>query len=101
MSILNFRFRPEGELLVLQLLEQKERDPYYGRYDTGGLWRDAKVEDMIDAMSAIQERAASLAAARERVSERGEPSLAELVEKFKDFPVDLEFSGRTSRRDAP
>jgi hypothetical protein len=56
---------------------------------------------MIDAMSAIQERAASLAAARERVSERGEPSLAELVDKFKDFPVDLEFSGRTSRRDAP
>lgn len=48
MSIEAIRFRAEGEFIVLQVLERAERAEYY-TYSASGSWRDAKVEDMLEA----------------------------------------------------
>lgn len=48
MSIEAIRFRAEGAFIVLQVLERVERSGHYS-YDTSGSWRDAKVEDMLEA----------------------------------------------------
>jgi hypothetical protein len=54
MSITAIRLRAEGDLLVLQVLEATENN-YYGR-DSIALWRDAKVEDLLDAAPFMQDR---------------------------------------------
>jgi len=46
MKIEAIRFRTEGALMVLQVLERSE-DRIYGG-SLGATWRDAKVEDMLD-----------------------------------------------------
>lgn len=48
MSIQGIRFRTEGSLVVLQVLEYTESTrSYYGSNDASSSWRDAKVEDML------------------------------------------------------
>jgi hypothetical protein len=44
--IQNIRYRVEGELVVLQVLEIEEADIYSSRRNVA--WRDAKVEDLLD-----------------------------------------------------
>lgn len=47
MSIDSVRFRSEGGLIVLQVLEATERGaPYHN--DRTAAWRDAKVEDLLN-----------------------------------------------------
>ena len=48
MSIEAIRFRAEGEFIVLQVLEKDRRNGRYS-YDLPAEWRDAKVEDLLDA----------------------------------------------------
>jgi hypothetical protein len=48
MTIEAIRFRAEGEFIVLQVLESQKRSGSYS-YDIPAAWRDAKVEDMLDA----------------------------------------------------
>lgn len=48
MSIEAIRFRAEGELIVLQVLDRAERTGHYS-YEASGTWRDAKVEDLLSA----------------------------------------------------
>lgn len=48
MTIEAIRFRAEGEHIVLQVLESQKRSGSY-HYDTPSVWRDAKVEDMLEA----------------------------------------------------
>ncbi len=52
MSISDIRFRAEGEFLVLQVLEIKERDQWYCNNESQ--WRDAKTEDMLNAAQFIK-----------------------------------------------
>lgn len=47
MSILSIRFRSEGALVVLQVSELENTQ--YGSYQREPKWRDAKVEDLIEA----------------------------------------------------
>lgn len=42
---MGYRFRTEGELLVLQVCEPAKYDPYYS-HQRGGDWRDATVKDI-------------------------------------------------------
>ena len=42
----NYRFRCEGDILILQIEEENETD--HPEYKTVYSWRDAKVEDLLD-----------------------------------------------------
>lgn len=46
MTIEAIRFRAEGELIVLQVLESQKRSGAYS-YDIPAAWRDARVEDLL------------------------------------------------------
>ena len=48
MTIEAIRFRAEGEHIVLQVLESQKRSGSYS-YDVPPVWRDAKVEDLLEA----------------------------------------------------
>lgn len=51
MSTEAFRFRVEGALVVLQVLESSESNPYFS--ECNRTWRDAKVTDLLDVASLI------------------------------------------------
>jgi len=44
----SFRFRNEGELLVLQVEETEYKPDYYGSGTDKAIWSDAKTEDLLN-----------------------------------------------------
>ncbi len=56
MSIESFRFRSEGELVVLQVKQMPDRGAY--EWEREGTWRDAKVTDLIDIADLIRNKGA-------------------------------------------
>ena len=48
MTARNFRFRPEGQTLVLQIEELAPYSPFWGQNERNPAWRDAKTEDMLE-----------------------------------------------------
>ena len=52
MTITSYRFRADGEVVVLQVEEEKQSGYSYKDVPTRS-WRDAKVEDLMDVAALI------------------------------------------------
>ena len=52
MSVVNIRYRTEGDLVVLQV-ETRSDSNYYGDRQTT-TWRDAKVEDLLEVAAFVR-----------------------------------------------